>query len=234
MTNKRVLITGAGSGLGRALALELNAQGYYVILAGRNILKLSETKSMLTNSHNSELLEIDLQNRDDIKEKSGNLLSRIEIDCLINNAGVTAFKTVEDTSEEEVEAILQTNLNGAIYLTKALLPSMIKREDGKVVNILSVAANTIFKKSGVYAASKAGLLAFSNVLREEVREHNIRIINVLPGAIATPIWDSNSLEKFASRMMTPEDVAAVIAQNITNDNSVITEEITLRPILGDL
>jgi short-subunit dehydrogenase len=234
MTNKIVLITGAGSGLGRALASELNAQGYYIILAGRHLSILGETKSLLTDSKNSEILQLDLRNRDDIREKVNNILSRLQISCLINNAGVTAFKTIADTSEEETDNILQTNLSGAIFITKIVLPFMIEKREGKVVNILSVAANTIFKKSGVYAASKAGLLAFSNVLREEVREHNIRIINVLPGAIATPIWDNNSLEKFASRMMTPEDAASVIINNITPNNSAVSEEIVLRPTLGDL
>ncbi len=236
MTNrtKAVLITGAGSGIGRELALKLNAAGEYVILAGRGKEKLLETKEHLINKDSSEILSLDLRKTSGIKKAVDSINERLFIHTLVNNAGTTVFKTVDKTSESEVEEILATNLSGAILLTKAVLPEMKERKEGRIINILSVAANTIFTKSGIYSASKAGLLAFANVLREEVREFNISVTNVLPGATATPIWGEESLEKFSRLMMKPEDLAEVILNSLLNAGSAIVEELVVRPITGDI
>lgn len=236
MTNrtKAVLITGAGSGIGRELALKLNAAGEYVILAGRGKEKLLETKEHLINKDSSEILSLDLRKTSGIKRAVDSINERLFIHTLVNNAGTTVFKTVDKTSESEVEEILATNLSGAILLTKAILPEMKERKEGKIINILSVAANTIFTKSGIYSASKAGLLAFANVLREEVREFNISVTNVLPGATATPIWGEESLGKFSRLMMKPEDLAEVILNSTLNAGSAIVEELVVRPITGDI
>ncbi len=236
MTNrtKAVLITGAGSGIGRELALKLNAAGEYVILAGRGKEKLLETKEHLINKDSSEILSLDLRKTSGIKKAVDSINERLFIHTLVNNAGTTVFKTVDKTSESEVEEILATNLSGAILLTKAVLPEMKERKEGRIINILSVAANTIFTKSGIYSASKAGLLAFANVLREEVREFNISVTNVLPGATATPIWGEESLGKFSRLMMKPEDLAEVILNSTLNAGSAIVEELVVRPITGDI
>ena len=236
MTNKKnaILITGAGSGIGRELALKLNSSGEFVILAGRRKDKLAETTELLANKKNSEIATLDLQKFGEIKEFVAQINEKYFVSTLINNAGSTVFKTVEQTAANEIEEILGGNLTGTILLTKFFLPEMIERKEGKIINILSVAANTVFTKSGVYSASKAGLLAFANVLREEVREFNITVTNVLPGATATPIWGKESLKKFSDLMMQPSDVAEIIINSTFNATSTVVEELVIRPITGDL
>ena len=111
---------------------------------------------------------------------------------------------------------------------------MIKKKKGTIINILSVASKKIFTQSSVYSASKAGLEMYMNILREEVRKYNIRIINIFPGATKTAIWPDEMLEQFGKRMMLPEDIAALIFSLYNSNNSVVPEEIVLRPIKGDL
>jgi short-subunit dehydrogenase len=111
---------------------------------------------------------------------------------------------------------------------------MIEQKQGTIINILSVAAETVLTKSSIYAASKAGLQAYTKVLREELRENNIRIINVLPGATRTPIWPNSALEKYGERMMSPAELAKFIYQVYSINSNLVPEEITIRPIKGDL
>jgi len=153
---------------------------------------------------------------------------------LINNAGITSFKKVEHNSLEDIESIIQTNLLGSIYTIKAVLPLMIKKNKGTIINILSVVTEKIFQQSGAYSASKAGLKAFSQVLREEVRKYNIRVINVYPAATNTDIWSEENKTKFAHRMMNPADIAKMVISIYEHPGNVVTEEIVLRPIEGDL
>ncbi len=110
-------------------------------------------------------------------------------DALVNSAGITAFKYAAETSIEEFEGIIKTNLLGSVYAIHSVLPVDDYRKSGTILNISSVAAIKVLKGSSIYSASKAGLLQYSRVLREEVREHNIKVIDVLPGATETPIWD---------------------------------------------
>jgi short-subunit dehydrogenase len=111
---------------------------------------------------------------------------------------------------------------------------MIENKSGTIINILSVAAKKIFTNSSIYAASKAGLELFSKVLREEVRELNIRIINIYPGATSTEIWPENAIDKFSDKMMSPEKLANFIYDIYANTSDLSPEEVVVRPITGDL
>jgi short-subunit dehydrogenase len=111
---------------------------------------------------------------------------------------------------------------------------MISRKSGTILNISSVASIKILKGSSVYSASKAGLLQYSRVLREEVRLHNIKVIDVLPGATETPIWNQNVRNKHGERMMKPTDVGKLVIQLVSQSGNMVTEEVVLRPVTGDL
>jgi short-subunit dehydrogenase len=111
---------------------------------------------------------------------------------------------------------------------------MIEKNNGIIINILSVVTKKIFLGSSAYSASKNGLLAYTNVVREELRKNNIRIINVLPGATKTSIWPNHVLEKHSHRMMTPEEIARIIFSLYQNKANMVVEEIVLRPVQGDL
>ncbi len=236
MTNKReaVIITGASSGIGKELSLKLNEMGKFVLLTGRNFEKLSTTQKLLPNPDSSGIVLLNLGKLREIKSVTEEIKKNYLIKCLVNNAGVTVFKSVDKTDESEIENIVNVNLTGTIFLTKHILTQMLENKRGKIINILSVAANTVFTKSGIYSATKAGLRAFSNVLREEVRKQNISVTNILPGATATPIWDKKSLEKHSSEMMTAADLADLIIKSVSDESSAIAEEIIVRPITGDI
>ncbi len=235
MQSKTVFITGASSGIGKALAKKFNKEGFFVFLASRNVNDLKILQNELKFAKNSKIIEFDVRDSaqvfSQIKSLSEDKSKNYSFDYLINNAGITVFKSVENTSINEIDDILLTNLNGVIYTTKAILPFMLEQQSGTIVNILSIAAKKIYTESSVYSASKAGLLAFGNVLREEVRNQNIRVVNVLPAAVATPIWHPKSLEKSGEKMMTAEDLADFIFANLV-ENSVVAEEITFRSIYG--
>jgi short-subunit dehydrogenase len=137
---------------------------------------------------------------------------------------------------EDFDNILAVNLRGPFLTMKAVINGMIERKSGIIININSVAAKKTFTNSTAYSASKAGLLAMTSSLREEVRQYGIKIIDILPGATDTDIWSDKAREKYSHRMMQAGDVADSIMSilKLALNERIMPEEITLRPTLGDL
>jgi 3-oxoacyl-[acyl-carrier protein] reductase len=156
------------------------------------------------------------------------------IDILVNNAGVTVFKEFTKTSLQEFDTILHTNLRGSFLVTKEILPQMIKRSEGTIVNIVSFAAKTTYTESSVYAASKAGMAALMEGLRAEVRGKGVKVVNVFPGAVRTPIWPSRVGKKYGNLMMSSEDLASLVVEAAQQPPSIMVEEIVVRPQQGDI
>lgn len=232
---KGIWITGASSGIGKAAAKEFARTGSKVLVSSRRKSELDRLNNELENENLSvEIFPCNIASSSNVDQTVKKILSNNRIDCLINNAGITSFKLAEDNSTNEIDDIIHTNLLGPIYSIKSVLPSMIKQGGGTIINILSVVTKKVFINSSAYSASKQGLLGYTNSLREEVREHNVRVINVIPGATQTPMWNSDMREKYGDRMMTPEEIAQVIVWLYLQKGNIVTEEIVLRPILGDL
>lgn len=230
-----IWITGASSGIGKAIAVEFASNNKTIAASARNIEALNRLKKEIaSDKKNIKLYPLDVTDFRQVNKTARLIEADYSLDCLINNAGATTFKFVKDNSIEEIDEIIKTNLNGSIYAIQAVLPRMIEQKRGTIINILSVAAEKVLTKSSVYAASKAGLLAYTKVLREELREQNIRIINILPGATRTPIWDNTVLEKHGDRMMSPADIAKFIFNVYSINSNLVPEEIVLRPVKGDL
>ena len=229
---KIVWITGASSGIGKAIALEFAKNGSSVAVSSRNEEKLSVLKKDVGDK--IKIYPLDISELDSIKKTYQKISEDYEIVCIVNNAGVTSFSTAEKTPFDVTKNIIDTNLTAAIFLIKSVLPDMIENKNGTIINILSVAANTVFTKSSVYAASKAGLAAFSKSLREELRNDNIKVVNVYPGATRTPIWGDEALKKFGDKMMKPEDIAKMIYDIYKSKSNMVPEELVLRPVTGDL
>ncbi len=233
--NTAVLLTGASSGIGAEIVKVFTGNNVNVIGVSRKYGKLkSILKSPDERKNRFYPYKLDVGNLVELKKVFAGIKRKHRISTLINNAGITAFKSAINHTDKEVENIIRVNLLGAIYSTKAVLPEMLKNNEGTIINILSVAAKNVFANSSVYSASKAGLLAFMNVLREEIKHSNIRIINILPGATATPIWPGEALDRFGDKMMTAEDVAKFIFEIYNLRSSVVPEEIIIRPVHGDL
>jgi len=230
-----VWITAGGSGIGRAITEKFLIEGINVAVSSRTEeLLLRLQNEMKDEKGNVLVVPMDITDAEQVKKSYNQIIEKYNIDCLINNAGVTSFSKAAETELSEVEKIISTNLTGAIYSTQMVLPNLIEQNHGTIININSVAATKIFENSSAYSASKAGLLAYSNVLREEVREKNIRIINLLPGATKTPIWPNEILEQYSEKMISPKDIAKLIFDIYKNESNMIIEELTLRPISGDL
>ena len=230
-----IWITGASSGIGRAAAIEFAKTGAKVFVSGRRVAELERINTELDSDKISvEVFPCNVASHTNVDQTVKKILLNSQIDCLVNNAGITSFKLAEDNSVNEINDVIQTNLLGSIYAIKAVLPQMIANGGGTIINILSVVTKKTFTKSSIYAASKMGLLGYTNSLREEVRKHNIKVINVIPGATATSIWSKEIRNQFSDRMMTAEDIARVLVWAFLQKENLVTEELLLRPIEGDL
>lgn len=233
--NQGVWITGASSGIGKAAVKECARVGFKVFASARRINELERINEELK----KEKLEIvpiacNVASSSNVDQTIKKIVAEHSVKILINNAGITEFKSLENTSIKEINDIINTNLLGSIYPTKYFLPYFIKQGGGTIINILSTAANQIFTNSSIYTASKTGLKGFAEVLREEVRNYNIRVINIFPGPTDTPMWPSETRKENAQKMMTPEEVARIIVWSALQEGNLVTEDITIRPILGNL
>ena len=230
-----IWITGASSGIGKAASKEFARTGSKVFVSARRKSELERLNNELKEENLSvEIFPCNIASSSNVDQTAKKILSTNKIDCLINSAGITSFKLAAENSINEIDDIIHTNLLGPIYSIKSVLPSMIKQNGGTIINILSAVTKKVFIQSSPYSASKHGLIGYTNSLREEVRKHNVRIINVIPGATQTPMWTSEMREKYGDRMMTAEEIAQVIVWLYLQKGNLVTEEIVLRPILGDL
>jgi 3-oxoacyl-[acyl-carrier protein] reductase len=230
-----IWITGASSGIGRATAKEFATVGCNVFVSARRISELERLKDELGElGERVFVFPCNVASSANVDQTVKKIASDFRIDCLINNAGITSFKFAEDNSTNEINDIINTNLLGSIYTIKSVLPLFKENNSGTIINILSVVVKKVFTKSSVYAASKMGLLGFSESLREEVRKYNVRVINVIPGATETSMWTQDVRKKNSERMIQPESIARMIVSAYLQKDKLVTEEIVVRPQEGDL
>lgn len=231
-----VWVTGASRGIGAEIAKQFASIGCEVCLSGRSKKDLAIVATeIIKRGGRAHVYPLDITDRKAIVKVVKDIAKNIgEIDVLVNNAGITKFKSVLSTSMEEFDAIIGTNLIGQIACTQAVLPSMVRRKSGQVINILSRAAVKTFEDSGAYTAAKAGMHGFAKVLREEMRSHNVKIVNVLPGPTETAMWSKSARAEFSHRMMKASSVAEAVLSIFQLPDDVVVDDIFLRPILGDI
>lgn len=236
MENKSgIWITGASSGIGKAAAEEFARVGCKVFVSARRVTELERLNEALKKDKLSvEIYPCNVASYTNVDQTVKKIQAENNIDCLINNAGVTSFKLAEENSINEIDDIINTNLLGSIYTIKAVLPKMIERKSGTIINILSVVTKKVFTNSTAYAASKNGLMGYTNSLREEVRKYGIKVINVIPGATETPMWSQDVRKKYSERMIESSEIASLLVWLYLQKGNMVSEEILARPILGDL
>lgn len=232
--NLGIWITGASSGIGKETAIEFAKIGFKVFASSRNSVDLERLNNELPDEQSVEIMPCNVASNSNVDNTFKKILSKNKLGCLINNAGITTFKLAEENSIREIDDIISTNLLGSIYTIKTVLPHFIENGGGTIINVLSVVAKQVYTKSSVYSASKAGLLAYTNSLREEVRRHNIRVINILPGATETQMWPKKIRDDFGSQMMSSNDVARTIVWAYLQEGNAVVEELIVKPITGDL
>ncbi len=230
-----IWITGASSGIGRAAAIEFAKVGTQVFASSRRAVELERlSRELAKDKLKIEIFPCNVASSSNVDQTVKKILAVSPINCLVNNAGISSFKKAEDNSISEINDIINTNLLGAIYTIKYVLPYMIEHGGGTIINILSVVTKKVFTNSTAYAASKAGLMAYTNSLREEVRKYNIKIVNVIPGATETAIWSSEVRKENAGKMMDTADIASLLVWLYLQKGNSVIEEIMVRPITGDL
>lgn len=228
-----IWITGASSGIGIAAVKEFVSVGCNVFASARRV---NELNRLTENDDESQIgiYPCNVASRANVYQTFKKISSDYNINCLINNAGITSFKTAEENSIKEIDEVINTNLLGSIYTIKAVLPHFKNIGRGTIINILSVVTKKTFTNSSAYTASKMGLLGYARVLREEVRKDNIRVINVIPGATDTPIWAREMREEHGKRMMNPESIARLMVSAFLQSDNLVVEDIIVRSLQGDL
>ena len=229
---KRYLITGASRGIGRAIAEKLAAENVTLLLHGRDTVALAETRKGVE-PHCSKVIPL----IHDLATSAGisNLIAEVgaqPIDLLVNNAGVAIVKPFGEITQIEWEQTVGVNITAPFMLTQHFAPRM--PPGSSVVNILSIAAKTGFANWSAYCMSKFALEGFSQAVREELREHKIRVINIYPAATDTNIWSSVEGNWPREKMISPNDVASAVAYAVSQPAEVALENISLSNLTGNL
>ena len=233
MTNikgKVAVVTGAGRGIGRAIAAELARKGARVVVAARSVAELEETARM---AGAASVMPTDVRNREDVQRLLEHAASQLgPVDILVNAAGIGVAGPVADFSDLDYDAVLDTNLKSIFFGSRCVLPSMIERRTGHIVNIASIAGKVGSANLAVYCASKFGVVGFTQALAEEVRQHGIRVSLICPGSTDTSFLGSSSKSsKSRDRMLSPGDVAHAVTMIVTQEANSFISEVIIRPTM---
>jgi 3-oxoacyl-[acyl-carrier protein] reductase len=224
------VITGAGRGIGAAIAHELSNLGATAVLCGRtrDALELS-AQAIAQAGGKAEVVVCDVTSLPSVESAAMRVETSLgRVDILVNNAGVGGFSgPLHQLAPDSWEQILNTNLRGVFYTTRAFAPMMIRARSGHIINISSLAGKNALPNGAAYAASKWGLNGLSFSLAEELRGHNIRVAVICPGSTNTDL--SPHAGKDHSKMLQPEDVAHAVTMLVTQTPQSFVSEILLRP-----
>ena len=229
LKGKVALVTGAGRGIGKAVALSLAQSGCRVILAARTREQLEEVHREIRDRGGEALVvAADLTRDEDIQQLVETTRSWGAVDILINNAGWGKRAPVVKGNIDDWDRTFRVNLRAPMILAKLFLPNMIAKGEGAVINIGSVSGKTGEANGAAYAASKFGLIGFTQSLYEEVREHGIKVSVILPGFVDTPLIPPNrQLDR--SKMIQADDIAQAVHYVLTSPATCCPVEITVRP-----
>lgn len=217
LKGKVALITGAGRGIGRATAYAFAHAGIHLGLVGRTESHLTNVANELKDfSINTFIAPADVANQASIQMATQKIEQALgPIDILINNAGIGKFGAFMDLSEDDMQNVFNINVMGIFHATQAVLPSMIERKTGDIINISSTSGLRGTEGSAAYSASKFAVLGMSEALTKEVRKHNIRVQTLTPSTVITDFGGINMMnEEKAAHYMQAEDVAEVILSQL--------------------
>lgn len=221
------LITGASRGIGRAIALRLATLGYHVFLLGRDRAALDAVAAACPPASAATLAGDlrDVRFIDTAIDKAVAFMGTIDV--LINNAGASVHGAVQDADMSAWRDVLDVNFMATVNLTRHVLPGMIERGRGAIINISSINARHVNAGSAIYAATKHALNGFSGCLFEDVREHGIKVSTIMPGFVATAM--TAPLGKDSERMIRPEDIADAAVYVLSASPACCPTEIVIRP-----
>jgi 3-oxoacyl-[acyl-carrier protein] reductase len=227
LNGKNAIITGAGKGIGRALAVALANEGVNLGLVARtesDLLQLAEELKPL--NVKVSVATADISSIDQVNLAIENIKAELgQIDILINNAGIGAFASFMELEPSKWEEVVKINLFGTYYVTRAVLPEMIERKTGDIINISSTAGQRGAAVTSAYSASKFGVIGLSESLMQEVRKYNIRVSTLTPSTVATNMaMNLNLTDGNPERVMQPEDFAELVVSNLKLNRRVFVKE----------
>jgi len=230
------VVTGATQGMGKIIAEKLLNEGFSIAVCARNKAKLLQLETEWKERYPTAAImiyETDLTIKEELTDFATAALSHFPaIDLLVNNAGSYTPGTIADEPEGLLQSMIAVNLYSAYNLTRALLPSMKEKQSGHIFNICSIASLKAYPNGGSYSISKYALLGFSENLREELKDHNIKVTAICPGATYTPSWEGSGVPP--ERIMESADVANMLWSAYRLSPQANVETIVMRPVKGDL
>jgi NAD(P)-dependent dehydrogenase (short-subunit alcohol dehydrogenase family) len=224
------LVTGGSRGVGRAIAHRLAMLGAAVAICGRDRAALERVAAELEKLGARAFFHItDVTNSKQVSALVAEADAALgSINILVNNAGIGLFGPAHEKTEADWDRVVNTNLKGVFLVSRAAVPSMIRRGSGDIINISSLAGRNTFAGGGIYCASKWGLMGLSGCMMEDLREHGIRVSVVCPGSVATEFAGSGP--KNPAKALSPDDVAHAVQAIVTQRPGSVLSEIQLRTL----
>jgi 3-hydroxy acid dehydrogenase/malonic semialdehyde reductase len=223
MNKRTVLVTGASSGIGRAIAEKLLQQGHRVIAVSRTM----QTITGLTT------VQLDLNRLQDLPSQLKQLVKDFpDIDAVIFAAGIGQFGSLEEFSYAQIETLMNVNFTSQVFLTRALLPALKRKKRADLIYIGSEAALKGSRKGAIYCAGKFALRGFTQALREECSNSGMRVCLLNPGMVKTPFFDKLNFVHGDddSNYLLPEDIAEAVDYVMNSRTQIVVDEITLNPL----
>ncbi|HCX3586748.1 TPA: SDR family oxidoreductase [Staphylococcus aureus] len=228
LTDKIAVVTGAGSGIGEAIATLLHEEGAKVVLAGRNKDKLQNVANQLAQD-SVKVVPTDVTKKEEVDE-----LIKIAqqtfggLDIVINSAGQMLSSKITDYQVDEWDSMIDVNIKGTLYTAQAALPTMLEQSSGHLINIASISGFEVTKSSTIYSATKAAVHTITQGLEKELAKTGVKVTSISPGMVDTAITAAyNPTDR---KKLEPQDIAEAVLYVLTQPSHVNVNEITVRPV----
>ncbi|HHO1283507.1 TPA: SDR family oxidoreductase [Staphylococcus aureus] len=228
LTDKIAVVTGAGSGIGEAIATLLHEEGAKVVLAGRNKDKLQNVANQLAQD-SVKVVPTDVTKKEEVDE----LIKMAQqtfggLDIVINSAGQMLSSKITDYQVDEWDSMIDVNIKGTLYTAKAALPTMLEQSSGHLINIASISGFEVTKSSTIYSATKAAVHTITQGLEKELAKTGVKVTSISPGMVGTAITATyNPTDR---KKLEPQDIAEAVLYALTQPKHVNVNEITVRPV----
>ncbi|HEH8039947.1 TPA: SDR family oxidoreductase [Staphylococcus aureus] len=228
LTDKVAVVTGAGSGIGEAIATLLHEEGVKVILAGRNKDKLQNVANQLAQD-SVKVVPTDVTKKEEVDE-----LIKIAqqtfggLDIVINSAGQMLSSKITDYQVDEWDSMIDVNIKGTLYTAQAALPTMLEQSSGHLINIASISGFEVTKSSTIYSATKAAVHTITQGLEKELAKTGVKVTSISPGMVDTAI--TAAYNPTDHKKLEPQDIAEAVLYALTQPKHVNVNEITVRPV----
>ncbi|HCD4766901.1 TPA: SDR family oxidoreductase [Staphylococcus aureus] len=228
LTDKIAVVTGAGSGIGEAIATLLHEEGAKVVLAGRNKEKLQNVANQLSQD-SVKVVPTDVTNKEEVDE-----LMKIAqqtfggLDIVINSAGQMLSSKITDYQVDEWDSMIDVNIKGTLYTVQAALPTMLEQSSGHLINIASISGFEVTKSSTIYSATKAAVHTITQGLEKELAKTGVKVTSISPGMVDTAI--TAAYNPSDRKKLDPQDIAEAVLYALTQPSHVNVNEITVRPV----